>query len=512
MAPLGEVLPAHEEYDTNRDALEELMRDYGFRNRPGVIPAPEMAWDEVQAISVMEMHMENAQLQEQACICIWRAASSFAAAETIERLLELGGIERICTALTTHCGAEGTVAKGCGALWSIAIGRPKCKEIIGMHGGIEEVCTALVVHPTSVEVQMTGCAALWSLTCNMPNNKAIAASACAVQRVCNTLKVHLPAADGSSNGPGHSLQTQLLLARLALGAMGCICGLPQTRRQVGQFQGIDLVMRALRLFPHEGAVQEQACAALCSIATDDRENQVQILEKGGIELIAKSMSLHEQDELVTEQACAALAALACLPECREVIGKAGIAQQIVAAMRVHSGCTGVQTAGIAAFRNLSLDEDSQAVVGASGGIERICSGMRLHRDHSRIQYQGCAALRSVACNLDNREVAANHGGLELVCRAMEIYKEDAILQAEACAALHNLSCNYNNLSLICKVGGLDRLREALQNFPEDTVVQEEGQRALARLLIWARKDKETATTLALQDPSTLMTLDMLTAP
>merc|ERR1712232_181892 len=218
-----------------------------------------------------------------------------------------------------------------------------------------EVCTALIVHPKNIEVQITGCAALWTLTCNMPSNKAIAAKACALNRLCNTLAVHLPQSESQEDDLGHTPESRRLLARVACGALACVCGLPQSRRQVtqAQYNGIDCVLRVMKHFSQEGSVQEQACAAISGIATDDRANQVELLEKGALQTISTAMTLHAKDELLQEQACNALASLACLPACRPFFAEAGLATQIVAVMEMHSGVASVQVAGSAALRNLA---------------------------------------------------------------------------------------------------------------------------------------------------------------
>jgi hypothetical protein len=74
---------------------------------------------------------------------------------------------------------------------------------------------------------------------------------------------------------------------------------------VVQKGGIELIMQALKLYPNDVEIQENACGALRSLAVC-ADNKPLIGEKGAIDLILKAMQLHPNVSAIQENACAAL--------------------------------------------------------------------------------------------------------------------------------------------------------------------------------------------------------------
>eukprot|EP00927_Polykrikos_kofoidii_P047692 TRINITY_DN41977_c0_g1_i3.p1 TRINITY_DN41977_c0_g1~~TRINITY_DN41977_c0_g1_i3.p1 ORF type:complete len:299 (-),score=53.55 TRINITY_DN41977_c0_g1_i3:2-898(-) len=229
---------AHEEWASDSLALEDLMRDYGFRPEGSTAPPSERDWPINLTVEKMSTMVADKRIQQQGCTCLWRAVCGGIAER--DAVVAHGGVERICTALATHAGCEGVVAMGCGALWSLSVGNSEIKAQIGRQGGIDEVCTGMVVHAGNVEVQTNGCGALWSLTCNASTNKQIAAKANAVQRVCTAMKLH---------GDCASLQ------RVACGALACICGSAWSRSEARRFHGAALVLVAMEAYSEVANIQ-----------------------------------------------------------------------------------------------------------------------------------------------------------------------------------------------------------------------------------------------------------------
>lgn len=165
-------------------------------------------------------------------------------------------IETLVQGMNQYLSDAAIQEGACGRLWYLSIvGDDKKRVEIANLGGIEALLKAMKEHAAEANVQAQACGALRSLAFNDDNMVKIAA-----------------------------------------------------------LQGIEAILKAMKEHAAEAKVQEPACGALCRLATKAEENRAKIVNLGGIQAILKAMKEAEAEakverQAVQERACAALCSL-----------------------------------------------------------------------------------------------------------------------------------------------------------------------------------------------------------
>ena len=257
----------------------------------------------------------------------------------IEGLEEQKNVGSIITGMKVHKMHYGVQEASCWALWFLAADDDIQAQIADL-GGIELIVEALTSHPNVVQVQEAGCGALWNLAASSSINQVHIASAGGIDGVLSAMLTH-PTAAG--------LQYQ------ALGALtNLVANKSFNKLQLVNGGGVDVVIAVMKANQHIARVQEQACALLSDLALKNQVNKVLISESGGIERVVAAMSTHPAVVGVQEQACRALASLAAgVVETQDHIAWAGGIERSVAAMSSHPRVISVQVEAVLALRNVA---------------------------------------------------------------------------------------------------------------------------------------------------------------
>ena len=114
---------------------------------------------------------------------------------------------------------------------------------------------------------------------------------------------------------------------------------------------IPAIVTAMMAHPKAAPIQENGCAALKVLATDD--NRAAIGSVGGTSAVIDGMAAQRANGAVQEQGCGALWNLACGSKVNRVaIGQQGGIEGIVAAMRQHTASAAVQRTACGALATL----------------------------------------------------------------------------------------------------------------------------------------------------------------
>jgi hypothetical protein len=156
--------------------------------------------------------------------------------------------------------------------------------------------------------------------------------------------------------------------------------------------------------------------------------------------IVQGMRAHSENAAVQQQACAALSSLAIKDENQVTTAAAGGIGAVLEGMKAHKDSAGVQDAACDALWMLACNGDNRVTIAVAGGIELVLQGMKAHTDIANVQQQACAALQMFALsNGDNAVTIAAAGGIEAIAAAMTAHKGSADVQEAACSALHDLA-------------------------------------------------------------------------
>eukprot|EP00567_Pseudictyota_dubia_P001915 CAMPEP_0197466086 /NCGR_PEP_ID=MMETSP1175-20131217/64869_1 /TAXON_ID=1003142 /ORGANISM="Triceratium dubium, Strain CCMP147" /LENGTH=1237 /DNA_ID=CAMNT_0043002115 /DNA_START=211 /DNA_END=3924 /DNA_ORIENTATION=- len=141
---------------------------------------------------------------------------------------------------------------------------------------------------------------------------------------------------------------------------------------------IRATIEAMKTHLQEERVQQQACAALYSLAVD-AENRVAVREAGGIPAIVWAMDAHPQAEDLQKHACAALVHLGGenINELMAVREAGGI-PAIVRAMKVHPKVEEVQKHACIALYFLADNEENKRMICDAGGVRQLKMAEKNH--------------------------------------------------------------------------------------------------------------------------------------
>ncbi len=178
------------------------------------------------------------------------------------------------------------------------------------------------------------------------------------------------------------------------------------------------IVQGMRAHSENAAVQQQACAALSSLAIK-AENQVAIAAAGGIEAVLEGMKAHKEITNVQRSACGALSSLAINKDNKLTIGAAGGIELVLQAMKTRKDSADVQRAACGALQVFALSNADNAVtISAAGGIEAIAAATTAHKGSAGVLEQACGALDSLSDYPGLRERIKTAGGVELAKRAV----------------------------------------------------------------------------------------------
>jgi Armadillo/beta-catenin-like repeat len=239
-------------------------------------------------LDCMKRHKDNARVQSTACGVLWNLAANNESTRVWIALS--GGITTILLAMKRHARCAKVQAAGFSVLMNLASDNDPNRDVIISFDGVLLVLLAMRRYPQHPLLQAAGCALLNNLSANSKHVAAVW-EAGSVEAILTAMRRH----------PRHS----------PVQAYGCaalqnLASDEEYRHHIGQAGGAILVLQAVKHCAREPEVVAYGCAALHNIAFKNAANQSQIVKNNGIEIILKAMRMHERNGKVQANACGAL--------------------------------------------------------------------------------------------------------------------------------------------------------------------------------------------------------------
>jgi hypothetical protein len=168
------------------------------------------------------------------------------------------------------------------------------------------------------------------------------------------------------------------------------------RRRAIELEAVEISLEALRMFPDDPRLQEQACGALGALTRDEKDAKDKLALLGGVELVTRTIVKHKKDALLMEQALGALSTI-----CAHHAGNLELAMKMDTATPVLSALKfycikepGVIIAGSTVVRVLALSHDSTLCdkLLSLSAPEVLLKAMKTHPDVPRLQENASIAL------------------------------------------------------------------------------------------------------------------------
>ncbi|CAB9521143.1 armadillo repeat containing 6 [Seminavis robusta] len=214
--------------------------------------------------------------------------------------------------------------------------------------------------------------------------------------------------------------------------------------------GIDSLLNAMRLHQDKDRVQRYGCASLQKLASQNGTNRAMIVDAGGVEDILTAMNRHQDKSSIQECGCMALSALLKAPDGSAAIVQFKGTEVILNAMRGHPTHAGVQKHGCLALLCLArASGDCNSYIANLGGVKDLMKALSLHRGDTGIMEYASAALSSLAYrNPKNKETIERQidGGMSAVLEALSNYRDDGVCQQYDDLSLQSLQSIKRNRS------------------------------------------------------------------
>jgi hypothetical protein len=257
--------------------------------------------------NAVAMHTDDSVVQESALSAVRNLCTDCEENQT--RLLELGVVDPILSAMKKHRNAAGLQEAGAGAISILAGNNVETKKVIEENGGIQLILRAILDHSnTSKEKECYArtitTLALDSYNCNHSESRASEDNVKAAGVVNAIIDAIDTPPEGGTNPPKLSLAIDSVISEMenhedcpAVQEIGCaILGsladiveegiatsADETKMDIVDVGALDMINMAMVLHKHKARVQERACAVLLSLAIE--ENYAAIAAAIGINLL-----------------------------------------------------------------------------------------------------------------------------------------------------------------------------------------------------------------------------------
>uniref|UniRef100_A0A6S8IZI7 LRRK2 ARM repeat domain-containing protein n=1 Tax=Amphora coffeiformis TaxID=265554 RepID=A0A6S8IZI7_9STRA len=408
-----------------------------------------------------------------------------------------------------HQNEESIMEACCRVLVPIALCEDN-RDALAELGIIENVLVGMLFHKTSKSVQICGCDALSSFAVNTKYQDWIVASNgikallktqakfyldADVQTACFRCMTQIAlenretsrhlAALGVINVlmatmymPEH--EHCVKLHRAALRAIAVLGDDEANRGTIAKQDGIYLTLLAMESFPGDEELQQYACEALCSLATEHSQNCDTIFKQDGLKILSKAMKDHSMHEGVQGGALSLLTHMTEHTEVCEKFAQEDGIDRVLTAMRNFETIE-IHEQGCLTLCNMSIQNENKETIRNLGGIRMIVSAMRLLRDSTFVQKSGCRALDGLATNDQSKVTIAASGGISAMLNAMKNHSSVAGVQALAITALRKLATITRNRHIMKSNNGANAVEAAMRKYPKHAHLQENG-KALVKLL------------------------------
>lgn len=336
-------------------------------------------------------------------------------------------------------------------------------------GVLEDIKRAMTSHLNNLHLQCLGCRAIWNLSATTQNQIRLVEED-ALDSIIFAMKTFPAESD---------LQEKALSALSNLGAAA------ENQDKILNSDTLEQIVAAMNKHSENGLVQSKACSALTNLASYDSTLKREIMEKNGGGAVVISMIMHPEDTDLQEKALRALRNICANNDENKVeVANVGGIDAVISAMQVHRDEVGVQEAGAWTLSNLAVNPENKAIIGDSGGIDVVIRAMWVHSDNAGVQEWCCRALWTLSVDAQNRLVMMEVGVISAVVNAMQAHTNVATVQEKGCGVLSNLAATDDEIRIrIVQEEGLDAIVMAMVIHADNRAVQDRACSVLKRLAI-----------------------------
>lgn len=234
---------------------------------------------------------------------------------------------------------------------------------------------------------------------------------------------------------------------------------------------IKVLIRRLKLEYMVADIALQVCARigkLCSTV----DIQATAGNNGIFEALVDVVREHIRRPDLTLQACRLLYLATYLCDSnKELAAQKGCVDMLLSVLQCHDQDKVIVEAAMAAATSIAVNARGREVIGKSGLIEVILAAMQMHKAKESLVAQACWALSGcIASNPDNQSLLEAKGGINIILAALSACPSDDSLAEAACLALHCLALRSKEtaVKIYSELGGEEILSRVAKSRPESS--------------------------------------------
>ena len=209
---------------------------------------------------------------------------------------------------------------------------------------------------------------------------------------------------------------------------------------------IDMLVTAIRENTNSIPIQEVCLKQIWDHSKFNEVHKTEIMNAGLAVDIIRAMKSHRRSKKVQENACGCLWSLSVSERNRPALARAGAVKMLFRTLEDFIEDEVVLEVIFGSLRTLSPDKNVRDAIVPLLGARRVCRAMGKHRSSTAIQRDGCAFLSNISVDMDNQMVSTVHNDeLAAVVRALGDHLRNESVVSSACFALKNYTYEEKNL-------------------------------------------------------------------
>jgi len=252
---------------------------------------------------------------------------------------------------------------------------------------------------------------------------------------------------------------------------------------------VETVSMNMRSNEHIVEVQEVCLKYLWAYSKFNQQHKLEIIRAGLADDIILAMKKYKRSVKVQNRGCGCIWSLSVVQANRKQMAKAGAVKCVFRALEEHIRDPSLLETAFGALRTLSPEKDIRDAIQRILGPQRVCRAMALHRSSTSIQRDGCAFLSNMAVNMEKQEVSVvSREEMEAVVRALSDHLSTQTVVSSACFALKNFTYEEQNLRSLRQFDDIHSLLEDASKYTTKTEIQMDADEIRERLSILVQED------------------------
>ena len=335
--------------------------------------------------------------------------------------VEVGAAELVARALKNHTGDRELVAACCAAIFVLAFASKETQARLAALGVCERVVAAMAQYEDDAEVQSRGCGAIYSLSLSNKDTQhllctlqAPAAVLNALHRFLDDTSVAISAAD--------ALMSLSCDNRLGQDLLGSGDG---TRAELADQGACELLAALLDRYAAERDVTYACLDAVMKLAIDNPENRLRFGAAGMCRKVMDTFEPYQDDELFLLVALTAVYTMAENQKENQVrLLEGDGAHALIAILQRHEGSQDIVSVGLDVLFALTYDAvDGPNTAGhpalrAAGCCPFILKMLQIYPDSPEVYGPGLKAMACLLTSAENQAFITGPEWCAVVCDSM----------------------------------------------------------------------------------------------